>query len=77
MRKTDFRPCKKTKAQISYCEADQRVCFCYRENTIPPLLIPKTSRLYFSSVGVYAGLGRTVKKSHKAPFSLDAAHLLF
>ena len=40
----------------SNCEADQRLCFRYSDSTIPPLLIPKLSRFWVSSVTVQAGL---------------------
>ena len=39
--------------QISYavcsnCTADQRLCFHYTDSTIPPILIPKTSKILAS-----------------------------
>ena len=37
-------------------EADQRLCFRYTDSTVPPLLIPKFSRFWVSSVTVQAGL---------------------
>ena len=37
-------------------EADQRLCFRYTDSTFPPLLIPKFSRFWVSSVTVQAGL---------------------
>ena len=37
-------------------EADQRLCFRYTDSTFPPLLIPKFSRFWVSSVAVQAGL---------------------
>ena len=37
-------------------EADQRLCFRYTDSTFPPLLIPKISRFWVSSVTVQAGL---------------------
>ena len=40
-------------------EADQRLCFRYTDNTFPPLLIPKFSRFWVSSVTVQAGLCQT------------------
>ena len=40
-------------------EADQRLCFRYTDSTFPPLLIPKLSRFWVSSVLVQAGLCRT------------------
>ena len=40
-------------------EADQRLCFRYTDSTFPPLLIPKFSRFWVSSVTVHAGLCQT------------------
>ena len=40
-------------------EADQRLCFRYTDSTFPPLLIPKFSRFWVSSVTVQAGLYQT------------------
>ena len=37
-------------------EADQRLCFRYTDSTFPPLLIPKFSSSWVSSVTVQAGL---------------------
>ena len=37
-------------------EADQLLCFRYTDSTFPPLLIPKFSRFWVSSVTVQAGL---------------------
>ena len=37
-------------------EADQRLCFRYTDSTFSPLLIPKFSRFWVSSVTVQAGL---------------------
>ena len=37
-------------------EADQRLCFRYTDSKFPPLLIPKFSRFWVSSVTVQAGL---------------------
>ena len=37
-------------------EADQRLCFRYTDSTFPPLVIPKFSRSWVSSVTVQAGL---------------------
>ena len=37
-------------------EADQRLCFHYTDSMFPPLLIPKLSRFWVSSVNVQAGL---------------------
>ena len=40
-------------------EADQRLRFRYTDSTFPPLLIPKFSRFWVSSVTVQPGLCRT------------------
>ena len=40
-------------------EADQRLCFRYMDSAFPPLLIPKFSRFWVSSVTVHAGLCQT------------------
>ena len=37
-------------------EADQRLCFRYTDSMFPPLLIPKLSRFWVSSVNVQVGL---------------------
>ena len=37
-------------------EADQRLCFRYSDSTFPPLLIPKFSSSWVSSMTVQAGL---------------------
>ena len=37
-------------------EVDERLCFRYTDSTFPPLLIPKFSRFWVSSVTVQAGL---------------------
>ena len=50
-----YYPCSENKGadQLrSYCTADQRLCFHYMVSTVPPLLIPKISRFYFSSLGL-------------------------
>ena len=43
MRKQDFYLCENKGADqlCSNCTADQHLCFCYTDSTIPPLLIPK------------------------------------
>ena len=43
----------------SNCEADQRLCFCYSDSTIPLLLKSESSSFYLFSVLVQAGLCRT------------------
>ena len=49
-------------------EADQRLCFRYTDSTFPPLLIPKLSRFYVSSVTVQAGLSWTWLKTQIVGF---------
>ena len=46
MRKPDFGLCKNKGADQlrSNCEADQHLCFCCTDTTIPPLLIHKLLR---------------------------------
>ena len=44
-------------------EADQRLCFHYRDSTIPPLLNSKISNFYPSSVLVQPGLCRTCSET--------------
>ena len=43
----------------SNCEADQHLCFCHTDSTIPLLLISKVSSFYLYSVTVQPGLCRT------------------
>ena len=49
-------------------EADQRLCFRYTDSTFPPLLIPKFSRSWVSSVTVQASLCQTWSKSQIVVF---------
>ena len=49
-------------------EADQRLCFRYTDSTFPPLLIPKFSRFWVSSVTVQAGLCWTWSETHIVGF---------
>ena len=58
VRKLDFCLCENKGADQlrGNREADQRLCFRYRDSTFPPLLIPKFSRFWVSSVTVQAGL---------------------
>ena len=48
MRKPDFYLCENKSADqlCTNCTGDQRLCFCYSYSTIPPLPLPKISRLY-------------------------------
>ena len=50
-------------------EADQRLCFRYTDSTFPPLLIPKFSRFWVSSVTVQVGLCRPGRKHKLLVFS--------
>ena len=56
------------KPTICMGEADQRLCFRYTDSTFPPLLIPKLSRFYLSSVTVQAGLCWTWLKTQIVVF---------
>ena len=49
-------------------EADQRLCFCYIDNTIPLLSKSEISSLYPSSVPVQPGLCRTWSEILKTGF---------
>ena len=44
-------------------EADQRLCFCYLDSTIPPLLNSKISSFQPASVAVQTGLCRTCSET--------------
>ena len=50
-------------------EADQRLCFCYIDSTIPLLPKSKISSLYPSSVTVQPGLCRTWSETRRPVFS--------
>ena len=56
-------------------EADQRLCFRYTDSTFPPLLIPKLSRFYVSSVTVQAGLCWTWLKTQIVGFFMHRLNL--
>ena len=63
-------------------EADQRLCFRYTDSTFPPLLIPKFSRFWVSSVTVQAGLCWTWSETQIVGFVMHrlishTAHNLF
>ena len=49
-------------------EADQSLCFRYTDSTFPPLLIPKFSRFWVSSVTVQAGLCWTWSETQSVGF---------
>ena len=57
-------------------EADQRLCFRYTDSTFPPLLIPKFSRSWVSSVTVQAGLCRTWSEPKLLIFSRTGSYIL-
>ena len=65
MRKSDFHICENKGADQlrSNCEADQRLCFCYMDSTIPLLLVSKISSFEPASVTVQAGLCRTLSET--------------
>ena len=75
MRKPDFCLCENKGADQlrSNCEADQRLCFCYTDSSIPPLLISKISSL-LSSVTVQASLCQTGSETLKT--GLPASRLI-
>ena len=64
MRKPDFCLCENKAADQlrSNCEADQRLCFCYSDSTIPLLLIAKISSFQPSSVAAQADLCRKPRR---------------
>ena len=70
MRKTEFSlfENKGTNQLHSNCEADQRLCFCYTDSKIPPLLMAKISSFCRSSETVQAGLCRTGSDFLKSVF---------
>ena len=75
MRKQTFCICENKDADQlrGNREADQRLCFCYIDSTIPLLSKSEISILYLSSVAVQPGLCRTSRKPERL-FSHDAAH---
>ena len=70
VRKPDFCLCENKDADQlrGNREADQRLYFRYTDSTFPPLLIPKFSRFWVSSVTVQAGLCRTWSEIPKTGF---------
>ena len=70
IRKPDFCLCESKDADqlCSNCTADQRLCFRYSDSTIPPLPLPKISRLYLSSETVQAALCETWSETPKTGF---------
>ena len=65
MRKSAFSICENKDAVHlrSDCAADQRLCFCYKDSTIPPLL-----KFEISSMTVQPCLCRTWSKTQKTGF---------
>ena len=65
MRKSDFCICKNKAADqlCSNCTADQRLCFCYMDSTIPLLLKSKISSFQPVSVTVQPSLCRTCSET--------------
>ena len=63
---------KGTDQLLSNQEADQRLCFCYRDCTIPLLSKFKICSLQ-SSVAVQPGLCQTWPRGYKAFFKLSSA----
>ena len=61
MRKPDFCLCENKDADqvCSNCTADQRICFCHSDSTIPLLLKSKISSFQPSSVTAQASLCQT------------------
>ena len=77
VRKPDFCLCKNKGADqlCSYCTADQRLCFRYRNSSIPPLFLPKIFRLLLSSVTVQASLCQTWLETQIVGFSRVTAQI--
>ena len=67
MRKPDFCLCENKGADQlrTNCEADQRLCFRYRDGTIPLLLKSEISSFYPSSVAAQTGLCQTWSETPK------------
>ena len=70
MRKPAFCICENKDADQlhSNCAADQRLCFCYTDSTIPLLSKSETLSLWLSSVVVQPGLCRTRSETPKTGF---------
>ena len=70
MRKLDFCLCenKGTDQLCSNCTADQRLCFCYTESTIPLLLKSKISSFKSYSLAAQAGMCGTWSEIPKTSF---------
>ena len=59
----------------SNCEADQHLCFRYKDSTIPLLSKSKISSLYPPSVTVQADLCRTWSEPKLPVFSCTGSHV--
>ena len=70
VRKPDFCICENEDADQlrGYREADQRLCFRYKDSTIPLLSKSDISSLYPSSVAVQPGLCGTRTETPKTSF---------
>ena len=70
MRKAAFCLCEDKDADQlrSNCAADQRLCFCYMDSTIPLLSKSKISSLLPYSMAVQPGLCRTWSETPKTGF---------
>ena len=70
MRKPDFRLCENKAADqlCSNCTADQRLCFRYKDSTIPLLLKFEISSFQPFSVAAQAGLCLTCSETLKIGF---------
>ena len=70
MRKPAFCICENKDAdQLRVnCEADQGLCFCYTDSTIPLLPKSEISSLWLSSVAAQPGLCRTWSETPKTSF---------
>ena len=70
MRKPDFCICENKDADQLHGnrEADQRLCFCYKDSTIPLLPKSEISILYPSCVVVQPGLCGTWSETPKTGF---------
>ena len=59
---------------LSYCEADQCLCFRYTDSTIPLLSKSKISSLYPSSVTVQSGLCQTWSEPQIVGFLMHSSN---
>ena len=74
MRKPDFCICQNKDADQlrGNREADQRLCFCYTDSTIPLLSVSEISSLQSSSVAVAEGRGQQcIGSQHRGGDSFD------